>query len=944
MEGKNSEKRAPVPTPPPHPVKLDRRDAIHGCTGARGFEGSALEISWACHDDGRAVTGRLWLAPGGPEQRFALDEKHPEVQLQLVPKPRWPQGRIWLTQGSRSAILSGDLQLSASLIFDDAIADWPIAGPPAPGDTPQENAGVVIGDPRIEHDVFPFLVTGAPLPPAHLDGPCGRRFIRCPDPTSLALYQKLAGDRAAGGAGMVGDAQTFMASAAFVGAPSALPSGFLQLAAQLFALPGAVTLEALNELVKSALGVTAAELLAEPAAQAARGDLWQSAFALALASPAPPPSPPLDPAAMILGVRLFDVLEGIAAGRPELLDERARREALSARAVLPEAVTPPAAAATAAGWAEVLGPGRLQVIRQRLVGYDAGEVALTVNVMPRERRITTDRSLTRREEGERTRDRESTAERRDEGSEGRSELHRELADLLAATSICRHCDDKKTADGDGVSFTFGGTKTETRSPASRRARRAADFAERVTRLAESRIARRAARDQRRQLVEEQERIRRTDLDNRAGAGRQVGIYRWLRRIYAVSLADLGRRLIVELLVPSPAAGYLKRVEASGAPLAPPTPPPVSAPAEVTPSNYRSLAAQYDAEIPPPPQASRVVTAGFQSGGAGDPGAIVVPEGHAANHAVAAVLVSDKSFSLVGQIGDWAFSVPGAPADPQPARAAAPAAGDPAPCQAPPDPFTPPTPPSPTQTTLDSALPVKPSGPTTGRLPISFVCAAPAFSVSVAVTCALDDYADALAAWQVGAYHAVLAGYDAQLAAYRAVRDERVAVTSRDRRRAIEAEALQAGGLTILWARHQGAELDEPAYLRFFDRAFAWKEMAYELYAWGVGAPEPTRGRWAGEALRDPESDALFARFLTAGSARVLCPVTPGEELAVLFYFTYGRLPPWRTDDVPVPEPLVLAACTRCADAEAQVEAPWTLEIPTSHLVLQDGPELPRFER
>jgi hypothetical protein len=247
--------------------------------------------------------------------------------------------------------------------------------------------------------------------------------------------------------------------------------------------------------------------------------------------------------------------------------------------------------------------------------------------------------------------------------------------------------------------------------------------------------------------------------------------------------------------------------------------------------------------------------------------------------------------------------------------------------------------------------VNPGGPATGSLPVSFVCGAPSLSASVAVSATLDGYTDALAAWQETAYDAIVAGYGRQLDAFRAARRERIAATSHDRRRAIEVRELEGAGISILWDRHAGAGLDEPAYRRFFDRAFEWKERAYEFYPWPAGrapaAPEK-RGAWAGELLRDPCSDALFLAFLTARSARVLVPIVPGDDLAVLYYFVFGVLPPWSGGDVPLGRPHVEALCAllseRRRDGRRPEEERWIVEVPTSHLVLEDGCEIPRFER
>ncbi|NUP07806.1 MAG: hypothetical protein HOW73_17295 [Polyangiaceae bacterium] len=932
-------------------------EPVHGCCGTVDFVRSVLSIAWQCHDEGEAARVRLWLRPEGPEATYELDARRAICRFDFGANVR---GRLWLVLSRQGASLHGDIQLSVSEVFEGRIADWPFASPPVPTRR-DPNHGVVVENPVEWRDIFPFLVENKRFAPR--DCIAERRLVRCPDAGTLPLYVLLAGLKGEAGAAaamlaaaksFIGTTPPFVAYLASLGSPYC---DFADLWARLLELSGVVGLEALDTVVTDVLGVSAADFLGESAAIAVRGDLWQSIAALALTAPVADTLsiPKLDAGSLILGVRMFGFLDELSRRTSWLSDERPRREALAAIPVLANDVTPPAPTGNApGGWVELLGAGRLKTIRQRLNGYDAGEIAFTVNLMPHESRVLTDRALSRSDERAREADVDTIHEVAKEETEGRSELENELADIVAAQTSCKHCDDAKTYATDALSYSLLGTNTGTLGDASRSAFAGGTLAQRLTRVAANRIDRRATRERRRRLLEEREHVSRVEIDNRTGPMREVGIYRWLRKLYGMSLIDRGGRLIVELLVPTPAAAYLDLVDNdAGVPISPPVAPssltpPIQGPADITATNYLSLLTRYQvSEVDPPPEQVRVVTQTYQSPGPPVLDAVTIPNGYQATEAWMTVLVSNQAYTLIGVLGDWLFTLPGTPA--VAATRSAPETDPPKDCPAPPDPFAPVTPPQPGAKSLPSqSLPVNQGGPSTGSLPVALLCGAPFYSASIAVSCQLVDYADRYTAWQMEVYAALMAAYDSQLIAFRETRRRRVEDTSRDRRRTIETGALKSAGLQILWALQTGGSAtDEPAYLRFFNRAFEWKEMAYEFFPWPSGAPQTPGRDWPGERLVHPGSDVLFESFLAAGSARALVPVTPSSELDVLFYLVYGSLPPWRAGEVPIAEAQLTAVAEVLSPdfgAERPPEEHWSLEVPTAHLILQDGPALPTFER
>jgi hypothetical protein len=67
-------------------------------------------------------------------------------------------------------------------------------------------------------------------------------------------------------------------------------------------------------------------------------------------------------------------------------------------------------------------------------------------------------------------------------------------------------------------------------------------------------------------------------------------------------------------------------------------------------------------------------------------------------------------------------------------------------------------------------------------------------------------------------------------------------------------------------------------VRFFEEAFEWRQMTYFLYPYFWGRRDAWRFR---QQITDP--DPRYEAFLRAGAARVIVPITPGYEERALFY-------------------------------------------------------------
>jgi hypothetical protein len=93
-------------------------------------------------------------------------------------------------------------------------------------------------------------------------------------------------------------------------------------------------------------------------------------------------------------------------------------------------------------------------------------------------------------------------------------------------------------------------------------------------------------------------------------------------------------------------------------------------------------------------------------------------------------------------------------------------------------------------------------------------------------------------------------------------------------------------------------------------------------------------------LKRDESDPLFMNFLQAGAARILVPVRPGYEKAMLHYLnTGGEI--WNGEDVPAPDdPLYVSIIDEIKEADGSFEGgidegePWLSKVPTSLVYLE----------
>jgi hypothetical protein len=817
---------------------------------------------------------------------------------------------------------------------------------PGPGPAPDRARPIVEPAAARGGELFPYVYMSLWPAPAPAELAVG--FVPYPYPLdaapSGALVQALAGLRQAGGPDardeMERAAIAFIASDAFVRRIGALPiamqtyGAIQRLAAEAgYRDPAAVVVEIFLLLDMDAAATAA--WLDSPACTAALASVWQSWFALVitlgydarlrdelarvlvvdhllrtLAGPRLGDAPAtaallvaLARATVILPAGIFPLPPAGAAASPPLS---------------PPAMSPPDGSTRIAPYAL----GDLQMVQQRLVGYALGDIARVESVMAGERRESIHRKKTSVAQ---TVARETTDDTRRKSTVRSlamtSELSRAVADVLQTTSYGDNGFNVTYGTGSPPGATLsGGWSIETRpGPNGPSQREVARAVQRVVEQAADRVARRVIETRTTSRVESIEDEAISVFDNTAGGAARRGIWRWLDEIYQATIVRYGNRLVFELLVADPAAGYAAREAEQPHDCSPPIPPPESF-EHITRRGFPWLAARYpsDALVLPPP-ARRMVSGWARSG---SPLTLAVPEGYAARSAVVSYVVAPGGGTLEvrGVVGNTAVEL---------------------------------------DVTASGSTTLQLAGES-GAVQVLLLTSGPACSppleldpVQLSVEITADLTAAAMDAWRLRTFQTIQAAYGAQLEAWHSHGGVDAApggsLPPRFGWRAIERRELTRGAIDLLFQTlhdrtggdddgpsglPRGVDFAQPRQLQFFERSFEWRELSYRFFQAG-----PRRGRAA--ARLGGLGDDRFHEFLDADWAQLLVPVSPAEAMSVLYFLASGML--WDGDAawIAVHEADVALVSElkklRPGPHDLRVVGePWRVVVPTTISVLQDG--------
>jgi hypothetical protein len=274
----------------------------------------------------------------------------------------------------------------------------------------------------------------------------------------------------------------------------------------------------------------------------------------------------------------------------------------------------------------------------------------------------------------------------------------------------------------------------------------------------------------------------------------------------------------------------------------------------------------------------------------------------------------------------------------------------------------------------------------GKVPISIMGWLSAFHVNLVAICSLKN--EAIEAWQLKTYTAIMTAYESALADY----EEAVAAAeiqsgvdiqgrNPDLNRKVERDELKKGSLRLLTDEYARTRVDgtwrfnelfnamqaggaygypefdidealvEGQIIQFFEQAFEWNNMTYRFYPYFWGS----KSKWKDTVLID-DTDPLFTDFLRAGAARVVIPVHSAYTEAVLHYLYTNEI--WNGDRPPtLDDPLYISIVDEikadtgadirddlpeCSDDSSYpcVIEEWEVKVPTNLVILQQEGVLP----
>ena len=451
---------------------------------------------------------------------------------------------------------------------------------------------------------------------------------------------------------------------------------------------------------------------------------------------------------------------------------------------------------------------------------------------------------------------------------------------------------------------------------------ASNYAREVTEKAAHRIRERTRTQRTTRTVTEVEEINKHSITNTDGHENVSGIYRYVDKVQTAQVFNYGKRLLLEFIVPAPAAFFKKARDQQSLPgvsMEKPSEPVIKqqgqdvrklAPSDITRGNYTQYVAQYlvrDAATPPPEEMwaglaweeKPTTDTGIVSAAAGrklyraDKN-IDVPEDYFPSRLIGQITVSDGGDDVNLTVGHAQVSLDTRPGHywqgNSPTRAFS--LG------------------FPFDTTIWWEPPFeghegKPVGTLPdNKLPIGLTIEnCWGYEISMLLCCKLLPAS--FANWQletyqkiIGAYFELKSMYDEQVAAAQ-TRQDAIGGTNPDENRIVERNELKKHVISMLSHQHFDAppfdqELigDEPIqgstqtypeikfdalkaerdFIQWFEQSFEWPQATYVYYPYYWAS----KRKWMDEvALTDP--DPQFEAFLKAGAARVVLPVRPGFE-------------------------------------------------------------------
>jgi hypothetical protein len=627
---------------------------------------------------------------------------------------------------------------------------------------------------------------------------------------------------------------------------------------------------------------------------------------------------------ILLIINLIDQLFPAGADA-EKLPERHLSQLLQATVVLPGNIFPLPPyhpVVNSAGQIEPYAIGRLKMARYRLLCYRQGEIARIQNVLKGEKKKVVHRSLTHNSE-QSIQHTLNTNDQSNESKETTHELLTEVKKTVAALTKKISYDKFTVTYGPPNQAVYGGSwKKEILPEESVPAKEDANhFASRVLNKTLSRIQDSVFRSRASFTFNEKEEIESSLFDNQHGHNFR-GIYRWVNKVYRISVENYGYRFLLALQLENPAGDFIaSQLLLNNTNLKRPDSPlqqKISSFSDITPENYIALFSYYQVnKVLLPPEAT--VTTGITLSQGETEKYIPVPAGYlAATASVTGQIAAGATLKeITGIIGTTAFKLTNTTpkqediALGQEMNQVAVAVNG---------------------TSMPPKPPVQPSD----------------FILIATITCAVSD--NKLNEWKIAVYNEIMTAYQQLMQQYN---DQLTRFAREDQQsnplllNNIEKSCLYNSCVAMLLKVHAqtigeqslvvppGQPVGMQRYRQFMGEALEWDEMTWCF------DDQPAKYTYA---LQGP--DDSLRPFLQAATATVFLPVRPDYNLQVLYYLSAGMLWGARYPFIPVNNASVPIALHLKNiphwHQQRQEEKHWHVTLPMAMQVIQEGTELPDF--
>jgi hypothetical protein len=589
-----------------------------------------------------------------------------------------------------------------------------------------------------------------------------------------------------------------------------------------------------------------------------------------------------------------------------------------------------------AGSIRPIGIGDLLLVKQHVLRYEGGDLAHVENVLKSEHLSRDTRRLERTETTILQETETTKEEQRDTQTTDRFSLKRETSDTIKTDSSFKAGISVDAKYGPFVEVKANAdfaTSTATESAT----KQASEFSKDVVARSASKLVERVLERRSVTTISEFEEKYSHGFDNTQGAGHISGFYQWIDKVMQAQVYNYGKRMLFDVTVPEPGTNFIlaqTTAKDQGQTLV--KPPPFTLTADqINEGNYNVWGHRYDVTgLEPPPPPVKTVSKGFDATVPQDPheasksDTLPIDDGYRAKYVLFErggwgwdgderhwrVLIGSNSidawansgyFNMHGEIGSVAYA--------SEAR----------------------------QMELMAA--------------------------TVEIFCERTERA--FAAWQLKTHAAITGGYLAKEQAYeQALAQARAAAGTVIAGRnplfnlRLVANELRKQCLTLVTAQQFTAfgalELStegyaqpnlprtgsQMPYVRFFEQAFEWEHIIYFFYPYFWG----WKPGWKNRMLLD-DVDPLFGGFLRAGAARVVFPVRPGFEAAVIHYLETGEIwnggpPPDISSSLYVPIIKEIQEATGAPGDEVPVGDPWLVHLPTTLVRLRPNDDLPAWQK